>query len=91
MGYVPQFREKMVAADFNHDAKLDVAVVEGNKNLVTALLGNGNGGFSSIRRFPAGFGPVSVTSGDFNNDGRPDLVVPDFKSKRLSILLNMCR
>src|SRR5262245_542347 len=39
------------------------------------------------RDYPAGFGPDSVTLGDFNGDGLLDLAVADFLSNTVSVLL----
>jgi hypothetical protein len=65
----------VVAADFNHDGNLDLAVANSLSPYLTILLGNGDGTFR--------YGPQSpktpayenyVTVGDFNNDGTPDLL-----------------
>jgi hypothetical protein len=65
----------VVAADFNHDGNLDLAVANSLSNYVSILLGNGDGTFRAGPQNP----PIStaaafVTVGDFNGDGRPDLV-----------------
>jgi uncharacterized protein (TIGR03437 family) len=70
----------VVAADFNGDGRLDLAVVNYNSNNISVLLGDGRGAFS-----PAAGSPISVDShrlvtvavADFNRDGRADLVVGD--------------
>jgi hypothetical protein len=65
-GGVSQF----VAADFNKDGKLDLAVLSGTG--VFLLLGNGDGTFQT----PAGSvlpNGGSIATGDFNDDGIPDL------------------
>ena len=36
---------------------------------------DGIGGFATPEPFPVGAGPKSITWGDFNDDGVPDLVV----------------
>ncbi len=76
-------------ADFNGDSKLDIAAADSEANTVTILLNNGAGGFT-----PAAGGPVSVgtapkqlAAGDFNNDGKQDLAVPNSGSANVSILL----
>ncbi|HXB13949.1 MAG TPA: VCBS repeat-containing protein, partial [Bacteroidia bacterium] len=44
-------------------------------NYIVISLGNGAGGFSAPINFPAGTNPTSITSGDFNGDGKVDLAV----------------
>jgi len=56
-------------------------------NNVSILLGTGTGAFGAATNFPAGTRPQSVTGGDFNRDGRPDLAVANFGSNNISILL----
>jgi VCBS repeat protein/FG-GAP repeat protein len=66
----------IVVADFNNDHKADVAMLGGNYLFVTVLLGKGDGTFSSGSGAGAVY-PVSTAMavGDFNQDGKPDLVV----------------
>lgn len=79
---------KFVLADFNRDAKLDLAMGTSGHNVVV-LLGNGRGGFAPApgSPFPAGRGPWSIAVGDLNGDGRPDLVTTGFESGDIRILL----
>ena len=58
-------------------------------NSVSILLSNGDGTFRSAQDFGVGWRPRSVTVGDFNGDGRPDLAVAD--GSGVSILLNNSR
>jgi FG-GAP-like repeat len=62
-----------VAADFNRDGKLDLAVANGNA--VSILLRNGNGTFGPATNYAVAAEPVGLAVGDFNNDGRFDLAV----------------
>lgn len=44
--------------------------------------------FKEARHFAAGSGPASVAVGDFNGDARPDLVVANYDSANVSVLIN---
>ena len=55
-------------------------------NTVSILLGQGDGTFARPE-FGVGEGPFSVTAGDFNGDGRPDLATANFDAASVSILL----
>ncbi|HVK07973.1 MAG TPA: VCBS repeat-containing protein [Gemmataceae bacterium] len=61
--------------DLNGDTVPDLAVV--NTSDVTVVFGNGNGTFGAPMTLAAGT-PDSVSTGDFNGDGAPDLVATSF-------------
>lgn len=69
-----------VTGDFNGDGLADVVSISGQFNsTITALLGNGKGGFSSavdttIPALPQ-YAYANVAVGDFNGDGKLDLAV----------------
>jgi hypothetical protein len=64
----------IVAGDFNHDGKLDLAAVNGyGSNSISILLGNGDGTFQSAVQYPTGIGAYFLVAGDFNGDGILDL------------------
>lgn len=60
------------AADFNGDGRPDLA--GSGADVVSIMLGNGNGTFQTKIDFPVAAPPQSVTAGDFNSDGRVDVV-----------------
>jgi len=74
--------------DFNHDGKLDLAVVSAccPSGGVSILLGRGDGTFQSTVNYPAGVSPESVVAIDLNHDGNLDLAVAS-QSAYISILL----
>jgi len=74
----------VAAGDFNGDGKLDLAVANGNNcyelpqpcsSSFSILLGNGDGTFQPAITYSAGSAPVAVAAGDFNHDGKLDLVL----------------
>jgi hypothetical protein len=67
--------ESVATADFNHDGKLDLAVVDYD-NQVSILLGNGDGTFQPPRKYAVGQGSdlIDIGVGDFNEDGNIDIV-----------------
>jgi hypothetical protein len=80
-------------ADFNGDGKLDLALTStplGSSpgNMVSLLLGNGDGTFGSPALFGTGSEAYSAAVGDFNGDGATDLAVANGISNTVSVLLN---
>ena len=79
--------------DFNGDGKPDLAVVNGGSVSVSVLLNTTAPGASTPTfvpqtQFTTGRGPNSVSIGDINGDGRPDLAIVNFGSNSVSVLLN---
>jgi hypothetical protein len=66
-----------VLTDLNGDGKPDLVVdyTAYKYGTIAVLLGNGNGTFKSVQGIPAAGERLLVAVGDFNGDGKPDLVV----------------
>jgi Bacterial Ig-like domain (group 3)/FG-GAP-like repeat len=80
----------VAVGDFNGDGIMDIAVSNAGCGEVTILLGKGDGTFTEAGSFPTGSGsdsPYSVAVGDFNGDGKLDLVTADDQNNKVSILL----
>jgi len=81
----------LLVADFNNDGKPDVAVLNqgssGTAGSVSILIGNGDGTLKAATSANVGVGPVSMTSRDFNGEGRADLAVVNATDNTVTILL----
>jgi hypothetical protein len=68
----------IVARDFNRDGKDDIAAMTTGTDRLTVRNGNGNGTFGPVRSYPSpsplSIFPFALAYGDFNHDGRDDLV-----------------
>jgi hypothetical protein len=85
----------IVVADFNGDGIADLAVADDNcpydpcpGGYLSVLLGNADGTFQAPSYYGSWRGAVlSIATGDFNGDGKLDLVVADMYGSTVGVLL----
>ncbi|MBZ5526496.1 MAG: VCBS repeat-containing protein [Acidobacteriia bacterium] len=80
----------VVLGDFNGDGTLDIAVSNFTSNTVAVFLNNGNGTFQSPIVSPvqiSAMGIGAIAAGDFNQDGKADLVIGTMGGAQADIVL----
>jgi hypothetical protein len=80
----------VVAGDINNDGKIDVITANQNSDKIKAILGNGDGTFSSRMEFNVGAGertgPSDLGVADFNGDGYLDVATANSITNEVAVL-----
>ncbi|HEY9503653.1 MAG TPA: FG-GAP-like repeat-containing protein, partial [Pyrinomonadaceae bacterium] len=76
---------RLQTADLNADNKLDVVVVNVDRNTITVFRGDGAGGLSAGTNFDAGPRPLDPIITDFDGNGTLDVAVPNNGSSTISL------
>ncbi len=89
-GFVPA---SVAVSDINGDGKLDLVTANSSPDTVSVLLNTTIPGattptFAAKHDFGAGTNSCSVAVGDFNGDGKPDLVTANTDANTVSVLMN---
>ncbi len=81
----------LITRDIDLDGNLDLISANRASDDVSVLLGRGDGSFRKalVSSTGPGTGPYAVAVADFNLDGVPDLVTPNFMSGTGSVLLGI--
>ena len=75
--------------DLNQDRKPDILAARTDAGTVSVYLGDGRGRFSASQGSPfaAGDNPEDLALGDFNEDGRTDIVLANHETAYVTVLL----
>ncbi len=80
----------MATGDFNDDSHPDLVIANPSNANISVMLGNGDGSFAAGVSYDVGDpsnGPWGVAIGDFNGDGKEDVVTANSTTSSVSVLL----
>ena len=79
----------IAVGDFNNDTELDIAVVNYGTNNIGVFLQDRNGSFANQTTFSTGYDsdPYSLAVADLNNDDKLDIVVANYGTNNVGVLL----
>jgi hypothetical protein len=87
--------QSIVAADMNNDGYADLVVTDGSNNTLGVLINQGKGvsvgtatNFNQVVQPALSGTPYGIAVGDFNHDGKPDVIVTQNASGTATVLLN---
>jgi uncharacterized repeat protein (TIGR01451 family) len=83
----PGVPSSAAVGDLDGDRWGDIIVANGTTNLISVLLGNGDGSVRPKRSFATGKGPAAIGLADFNRDGNPDAAVANGATNTVSVFL----
>lgn len=80
----------LVIADFDGDGFLDFAVANQGDNTISVFKGDGQGGFTQFPNSPFALpttekGPIAMTTGIFDNSGKPEIAVLTAATQNIGI------
>jgi hypothetical protein len=86
-GSIPQ---SVATGDFNKDGHMDFVVANGDTSDLWIYFGKGDGTFERPQIIPlsSGLSPIYVTAADLRNNGMLDLIVAEFDTSTIGVLLN---
>src|SRR5262249_21739562 len=87
-GAGPALPNSLALGDLDGDSSLDLVVGNFEENTVSTLLGQSGqpGRFGNQTIHPVGDAPSSVAVGDFNGDGKLDIVATNYFGDDISVL-----
>jgi len=83
--------QDVVVDDFNHDDHLDICSINQLSEDISLLTGDGQGHFTETGVFATERFPEYAISGDFDENGYPDLAISHWVTGQMSVMLNDCQ